>query len=138
MGLPVHVDSQEVALSADVKELIFPVVIGADAAVGKHDNIFCQVLVPLNGEWVIHSMPASQLRIDRPLSGQSQAITSSDDKGSQKLSRREKLRAAQAQSLSKATTKTPEDSTAVPEDDTGGLKNNPNTAPPVSTKDSAK
>ena len=138
MGLPVHVDSQEVALSADVKELIFPVVIGADAAVGKHDNIFCQVLVPLNGEWVIHSMPASQLRIDRPLSGQSQATTSSDDKGSQKLSRREKLRAAQAQSLSKATTKTPEDSTAVPEDDTGGLKNNPNTAPPVSTKDSAK
>ena len=31
MGLPVHVDSQEVALSADVKELIFPVVISVVA-----------------------------------------------------------------------------------------------------------
>jgi hypothetical protein len=42
--------------------------VAADAPPGVHGNVFCQLRVPMGDEWVIHSMPATQLRIDRPLS----------------------------------------------------------------------
>jgi hypothetical protein len=69
LGLPAGVEAPEVELSADAREVVIPIMIGPKAPPGKHDNILCQVQVPLDGHWVIHRMPATQLRIDRPLAG---------------------------------------------------------------------
>lgn len=67
LGLPAGVEAPEVDLPADARELIVPITVGPKAPPGKHDNILCQVQVPFDGHWVIHRMPATQLRIDRPL-----------------------------------------------------------------------
>ena len=68
LGLPARAEAPELDLAADAAELVFPVKVAADAPPGVHGNVFCQLRVPMGDEWVIHSMPATQLRIDRPLS----------------------------------------------------------------------
>ena len=67
MGLPPKTSAPELEFAADATELIFPVTVAADAKPGRHDNIFCQVRVPMAGTWVVHAMPGTQLRIDKPL-----------------------------------------------------------------------
>lgn len=68
MGLPAKAEAPELDLAASATELVFPVAIAADAAPGRHDNIFCEVRVPMAGTWVVHTMPGNHLRIDKPLS----------------------------------------------------------------------
>jgi hypothetical protein len=67
MGLPTKTAAPELEFAADATELVFPVAVAADAPPGRHDNIFCQVRVPMAGTWVVHSMPGTHLRIDKPL-----------------------------------------------------------------------
>jgi hypothetical protein len=67
MGLPAKTAAPELEFAADATELVFPVAVAADAPPGRHDNIFCQVRVPMAGTWVVHSMPGTHLRIDKPL-----------------------------------------------------------------------
>ena len=67
MGLPTKTESPELEFAATATELVFPVAVAADASPGRHDNVFCQIRVPMAGTWVVHSMPATQLRIDKPL-----------------------------------------------------------------------
>lgn len=67
MGLPAKTEAPELDLAATATELVFPVSIAADAPVGRHENVFCQVRVPMAGTWVVHSMPGTHLRIDKPL-----------------------------------------------------------------------
>ena len=67
MGLPTKTAAPELEFAADATELVFPVTVAADAPPGRHDNIFCQVRVPMAGTWVVHSMPGTHLRIDKPL-----------------------------------------------------------------------
>jgi hypothetical protein len=67
MGLPAKTQAPELEFSATATELVFPVAVAADAPPGRHDNIFCQVRVPMAGTWVVHSMPGTHLRIDKPL-----------------------------------------------------------------------
>jgi hypothetical protein len=67
MGLPPKTSAPEIEFAADATELVFPVAVAADAKPGRHDNIFCQVRVPMAGTWVVHSMPGTHLRIDKPL-----------------------------------------------------------------------
>lgn len=67
MGLPTKTAAPELEFAADATELVFPVAVAADAPPGRHDNIFCQVRVPMAGTWVVHSMPGTNLRIDKPL-----------------------------------------------------------------------
>ena len=67
LGLPTKTEAPELEFAATATELVFPIAVAADAPPGRHDNILCQVRVPLAGTWVVHSMPATQLRIDRPL-----------------------------------------------------------------------
>jgi hypothetical protein len=68
MGLPAKTEAPELEFAATATELVFPVAVAADAAPGRHDNVFCQIRVPMAGTWVMHSMPGTQLRIDKPLS----------------------------------------------------------------------
>lgn len=68
MGLPAKTEAPELDLAATATELVFPVSIAADAPVGRHENVFCQVRVPMAGTWIVHSMRGTHLRIDKPLS----------------------------------------------------------------------
>ncbi|MEI6257400.1 MAG: PPC domain-containing protein [Planctomycetota bacterium] len=67
MGLPAKTEAPELDLSPTTTELVFPVTVATDALPGRHENIFCQVRVPMAGTWVVHSMPGTHLRIDKPL-----------------------------------------------------------------------
>lgn len=67
LGLPAGVEAPEVELAADAREVVVPLAIGPDVPPGKHDTILVQVQVPLAGHWVLHRLPPTQLRIDRPL-----------------------------------------------------------------------
>ena len=66
MGLPAKTSAPELEFSADATELVFPVQVAADAPVGRHENVFCQILVPQGDHWITHVMPGTHLRIDKP------------------------------------------------------------------------
>jgi hypothetical protein len=68
MGLPAKAEAPELEFAATATELVFPVAVATDASPGRHDNIFCQIRVPMAGTWVVHSTPGTHLRIDKPLS----------------------------------------------------------------------
>lgn len=67
MGLPPKAEARELEFAATATELVFPVTVAADASPGRHDNVFCQIRVPMAGAWVVHTTPPTQLRIDKPL-----------------------------------------------------------------------
>jgi hypothetical protein len=67
MGLPPKVLAPELDLAKDTKELIFKLQIDKAAPAGQHRNIFCQAIVPMNGEPVVHNVGITELRIDVPL-----------------------------------------------------------------------
>jgi hypothetical protein len=67
MGLPTKTAAPELEFAATATELVFPVAVAADASPGRHDNVFCEVRVPMAGTWVVHTMPGNHLRIDKPL-----------------------------------------------------------------------
>jgi hypothetical protein len=68
LGLPHQVTAPELELTKDTKELVFKVKTTGESPPGQHKNIFCQVLVPQNGESVIHArVGGTELRIDQPL-----------------------------------------------------------------------
>ena len=69
MGLPVKTRAPELELAGAAESLAIPVTVSADAAVGKHDNIFCRIEVPVGGATVVHQSAPTSLRIDKPLPG---------------------------------------------------------------------
>jgi hypothetical protein len=55
-------------LTNDAKELVFPVKTDKASPAGRHRNVFCQVIVPANGEQIVHArVGGTELRIDKPL-----------------------------------------------------------------------
>ena len=67
LGLPAKVVAPDLQITKDTKEAAFKLTIDKTSPPGKHNNIFCQVSVPLNGETVLHNVGGTQLRIDVPL-----------------------------------------------------------------------
>jgi hypothetical protein len=67
LGLPAKTEAPELDLAAAATELAFPVTVAGDAPPGQHTNVFCQVRIPQGDAWVVHNMPPTQLRIDKPL-----------------------------------------------------------------------
>ena len=68
VGLPHHVSSTPLEITADTKELVFPVMTQADSPAGTHKNLFCQVVVTENSEPIVHARVGStELRVDQPL-----------------------------------------------------------------------
>ena len=70
LGLPAKTEAPELDLAADATELTFPVTVAGDAPPGQHANVFCQVRIPQGDAWIVHNMPPTQLRIDKPLPAQ--------------------------------------------------------------------
>ncbi|GAA5121488.1 PPC domain-containing protein [Luteolibacter yonseiensis] len=66
-GLPHGASCPPQNFTKDQTELTFPVAIAADATVGKHNAVFCRVLIPQNGTTILHQTAMnSTLRIDAP------------------------------------------------------------------------
>jgi len=66
VGLPHLVTAPEVEITKDTKEFVFKVSTDKTSPVGNHQNLFCQVLVPQNGETILHNLGNTALRIDPP------------------------------------------------------------------------
>jgi len=76
LGLPHGATGKPVTFSADAKELLFPIEVAADAAIGKHQSLFCEVLVPYQGRQIRHRVAqGGTLRIDAPRPAPSNAPT---------------------------------------------------------------
>jgi hypothetical protein len=67
LGLPPKVTTAEMQMSKDSKDLAFKLTVDKAAPVGQHRNIFCQAVILVNGEPVLHNVGGTELRIDAPL-----------------------------------------------------------------------
>jgi hypothetical protein len=67
IGLPTNTQAPALELKAGDESLEFAVTVAADAPVGRHENIFCRIEVPVGTASVVHQTPATSLRIDKPL-----------------------------------------------------------------------
>lgn len=66
LGLPAKAATADLKLTKDSKDLTFPVTTDKTTPAGKH-RVFCQVIVKVNGEDVVHSVGGNELRVDVPL-----------------------------------------------------------------------
>jgi hypothetical protein len=67
LGLPKGVTAPTLDVAADVTEVTFPLEVAADAAPGKHQNIFVQAVVTANEEPVLHKWGSGQVTVFKPL-----------------------------------------------------------------------
>jgi hypothetical protein len=68
VGLPAAVTAPELVITKDTTELAFKVTTKAESPVGKHKNIFCQVVIMQGGEPVVHArLGDTEVQIDAPL-----------------------------------------------------------------------
>jgi len=67
LGLPKGVTAPTLDVAADVTEVTFPLEVAADAAPGKHKNIFVQAVVTANEEPVLHKWGSGQVTVFKPL-----------------------------------------------------------------------
>lgn len=66
LGLPHGATTVQRKFNRDQTELTFPITVAADAAVGKHNGVFCRVQVPENGTTILHqAATGGTLRIDK-------------------------------------------------------------------------
>ena len=66
VGLPAKATAADLELTKDSKELSFAVATDKATPPGKH-GVFCQVVVPVNGELVTHNVGGNEFRVDVPL-----------------------------------------------------------------------
>lgn len=67
VGAPNGVTVEDLKINKDTKEAVFKIKTDATAPVGKHTNLFCQVMVPVPGGVAIHRIAGgATLRIDAP------------------------------------------------------------------------
>ncbi len=67
LGLPPKTAAPELDLTDEMKEIVFPVTLEADAPVGKHTSLVCEVSVTLAGAQVVQRFAGGgTLRIDAP------------------------------------------------------------------------
>jgi hypothetical protein len=67
VGLPPGVTTTPQEITKDSKEVKFPLTVAADARVGHHKQLYCQISIMENGEPVLHTVGTGELRIDAPL-----------------------------------------------------------------------
>ncbi len=98
-GLPHNVATMPVNLSPTDDAITFEVSTKPDSPVGRHRNVFCIARYDVNGEQVIHRLPAGELRIDKPLPKETAPASAApppppkpEANGERPLTRLEKLR----------------------------------------------
>ncbi len=66
LGLPVKAVAPDIKLTKDSKEATFALTTDKTTPAGKH-NVFCQLIVTINGEVISQSIGGGELRVDVPL-----------------------------------------------------------------------
>jgi hypothetical protein len=66
MGLPAGVTAEPVKFNKDAKELVFTLKAAADARIGKHTTLVCQINQDVGGDKITHNLANGELRIDPP------------------------------------------------------------------------
>lgn len=67
MGLPNKVTTEEIEITKDMSEAVFPLKVDAQSPVGMHRNLYCSLIVEKNGEPITHNFGArGSLRIAAP------------------------------------------------------------------------
>ncbi|MDQ3331949.1 MAG: PPC domain-containing protein [Planctomycetota bacterium] len=66
LGLPNKVVAEPVQITKDTADVRFKVTTDAESPVGRHQGLFAQVTIPLNGEEMVHRAAGVELRIDAP------------------------------------------------------------------------
>ncbi len=117
VGLNSKFKVEPLEMTKDTQELIFEIPTDKDTPVGKHRNLFCQVVVTENGEPIVHSQGRTELQVDKPLpkpqpkaaevakKPQPKTPPASQPKKARPLSRLEKLRLAAQQAAQAAAEK---------------------------------
>ena len=121
-GLPAGVTSDPVSFDAAAERIDFPLRVAADAPLGKHDNVFCRIEVPMEGGLVTHSSTAAGLRVDDAGTTTKQAV-------SRREQLREQARALAAGEAGSAVATVPGDA-AGPEDPAGAAPAAADPSPP--------
>lgn len=67
IGLPHKAATSDLKLKNDQAELVFNITTAPESPVGRHKNIYCQVVIMQNGEPVTHRIGSTELQIDKPL-----------------------------------------------------------------------
>jgi hypothetical protein len=75
VGLPPGVITTPQEITKDSKEVKFPLTVAADARVGHHKQLTCQVTIIENGDPVVHLIGGGELRVDAPLPATPTAAT---------------------------------------------------------------
>jgi hypothetical protein len=70
VGLPPGVTSTPQEITKDSKEVMFPLTVAADARVGHHKQLYCQVTITEKDEPVMHTIGVGELRVEAPLPAQ--------------------------------------------------------------------
>lgn len=98
VGLPNKVTTDPTTITKDTSEMVFHVQTDEASPPGETKNLFCQVVVTIDGEPIVHNIGAGRLRIDKPLAkkatGGKPAVATASGKPAEgrPLSRLEKLR----------------------------------------------
>ncbi|MCA8986964.1 MAG: PPC domain-containing protein [Planctomycetaceae bacterium] len=66
IGLPAKTATEEKEITKETTELVFPVTTEAEAPVGEHKNLFCQLIIIENGEEISHNLGGGRMRINKP------------------------------------------------------------------------
>jgi hypothetical protein len=106
VGLPHNVKAPEMDITKDSKELLVKLTTQKDSPPGQHQGLFAQVIVPEQGETVLHNVGGTVLRIDPPpppkanqpaVAAAPPTPAAPAKPAEKKLSRLEKLRLEQAE-----------------------------------------
>ena len=67
IGLPNKVTTDVKKITKDAKDIVFKIKTDKASPAGNHQNLFCQVVVTMNGEPILHNLGSGTLRVDVPL-----------------------------------------------------------------------
>ncbi|AMV39379.1 peptidase [Planctomyces sp. SH-PL62] len=67
IGLPNKATTDAKSITKESTDLVFHIKTDAASPVGKHANLFCQVIITQDGEPIVHNIGSGTLQIDAPL-----------------------------------------------------------------------
>lgn len=65
-GLPANTTAEPIKVTKDTAEFSFTIKAAANAPAGNNQNLFAQIMVPENGDMIVHNLGTGRLRIDTP------------------------------------------------------------------------
>lgn len=73
VGLPNKATTDVKPITKDTTELVFHIKTTPETPAGNHQNLFCQVVVTMNDEPIIHNIGSTALRVDTPIAPKADA-----------------------------------------------------------------